>query len=375
MPCKRLCRPRLAAACLLATLGLAWSIPAQSQPTAPEARLAMLNQLIADLPDEVYFTRNDAATGQLASRAASSLFEGLLLGGPRRVELRRQPSFSALLLTSTSARRAREVPWNWNAMLVATDVARGDVFAGPALAPPEDKIRQPSRALEPPPSTAGDPSLEALGDGHSAGIVWLDLPGLINLPPRSARLALRVISFDQVSNPCVVDMLTGDPVEGEIPVKQALSIAERWQTSATATGLTLGAGPATPALPGPGVAAALSSRSGAVLPLHVALRVDLSRQMRVEKPPPTTNPASGARLPAALIKATVLAVVKNVSDPFVGVVEVPIWANEALTTGAPVAAAFTVDLGRLLPARALQGDTRLYVLAGSFITQALTLPR
>ncbi len=376
----RFCRRRHAAALLV--LGALFAGPPSSVSAAPAADTPQrtrashtMKNAVAALADEVYLNRIDAAVQPLAMQAATVGFEGLVLGAPKRVDAGKHAAFSALVLTARSASRSRKLPWNDNAMLVATDVARGSVFAGAAVVVDASKIREPAAPPEPP-APPIDPALEALGEGRSAGTMWLDVPGLLNLPQRTARWVLRVVYFDQVSDPATVDVMTKLPVEGGVPQAAAKALVERIRAAGpSAHGLPVyRASAATPTLSGPGIAATVAPLGGGALALHVALRVEVSKQMLVDKPAKSGS-AGEARPPSALLKSTLLIAVRNTAQPFLLNVDIPVWSERELQGGELVDAAFSIDLASMLPAAALQSGAQLYVLAGRHIAGPQALVR
>ena len=163
-------------------------------------------------------------------------------------------------------------------------------------------------------------------------------------------------------------------MEGELSAALALAAAERWQLPESQTGLALGKMPPSASSPNAGLAATWGPRVGASRPLKVALRVELARQMLVQAAPPTARTSPVASTPAAVVRVTVLAVVKDAAEPFVAQVDVPVWAERPLAAGELAPALFTADLTRLLPAAAWDGPARIYVLAGRFIAGPLIPP-
>jgi len=361
-------------------LGLLLALPAAATgPGGPAAsRAAMLNEAIAGLGDEVYLRRDDAAVRPLALQAAQAQFEGLLLGAPRRVDAAREGRFSALLLAGRSAARARALAWETNAMLVAADVDRGAVFAGPLVVIPADKtgVLPPAPAPEP----AGDPALEVQGEGHRAATVWLGLPELLDLPLRTSRLVLRVVHHDQVSNPAYVALLAKEPAAGPVPPADAAALIERLrQAGQGPLGLpAFRRGPQTPTLPtaAPGVAFELATAgapSGA-LPLHAVLRLEATPAMTVQ-PPPAGSPPTRPPPPSALLRATVMVVLRDQPHPYLLAVEVPVWSAAPPAPRQLVDGAFSVDLATLLPPGAPRTGALVYVLAGRHIAGPQALVR
>jgi hypothetical protein len=329
----------------------------------------MLKEKIAGLGDNVYALRDDSAVAALPAEAALSDFQGLLLGAPRRVDLARNPEFAALLLAGRTPSRSARVPWHLNAVLVAVDIDRGAVFAGPAF--PIDASKSPEPP-EPAPAPAPAPSVVMPAvpgippppEGSDAGTAWLDVQRLLRLPRQNSRLALRALYFDQFSNAAVVERVVDSTPLAQLPAADARALVARLRAAGQSTHKL----PAyrrhesTPTLSAAGAAFTIG-RSGSSVPLHAALRIELFAPMIVRQDA-ASRADKDLPLPAAVVRATVLVVRKDHNNPYLFPIEIPVWAEHELVPGKLIDAAFSVDLATLLPAAVLKSAAQVYVLAG-----------
>lgn len=328
---------------------------ASPSPTASPA----MKQVIERLPDDIYLRRDDAAVQPLAMQALDADFEGLLLGAPRRVELARHPTVQALVLNGRAQARATALPWASNGIVVATDVVRGDVIAGPAVARPADKTYASDRPKAPGPRAAG-----AVAPASAVGVQWIELSALPGWQARSARLALRLVDFDQVTEPVFTDVIGPERVEDAMSPAQAqarLDALARPQSPLLADERPTLAPPAQP-----GIAAAAGATRGAVRPLQLAMKIELTRPMLVARPP---RPSAGSdRVPAAVVRLTLLVVVKHDARPHLVPLDLPVPATRELRAGEAVDLSAVIDLNRALPPGPWQQGAQLYVFAGRHLS-------
>lgn len=363
--------------------GQAW---AADNRTRPMDATHTLTQTIGALPDAALLQRDEAAVAALPGQAALAGFQGVLIGAPRRVDARAGQALTALVLSGRSASRSRQLPWRDNAVLLAADVDRGQVFAGPAFvrdpskAPPDQPVgARPAEAATEAPAPSSDGPPEAT----SAGSAWLDVAGTLGLPRQTMRLALRLVYHDQVSNTVLVEQAGDGPEAGATPMAEVQAVFARLaEAGQSAHRLPLYVrNPATPSAPtGPGLAFVLGriAPPGAALPLHAALRIELSRPMmidpaRVQGPAPAAFTRNGP--PRALVRASVLLLRRNRNEPYLIPVEFPLWSERELRAGDLVDAAFSVDLAALLPAAALEPGAQVYLLAGRHLAGPVALQR
>jgi len=335
-----------------------------------------LTEKLRGLPDEVYLRQDAGAVSSLPREALAQKFKGLALGAPRAVDLASTEAVPALLVLARTAARSAEVDWQRNAIVVASDLDRGEVVAGAAFLPdpskaPERAPRADQRAPKAPASPPTDPVRAQLGEGNSAGTVWLDYRSLLQLPPESRRWALRVLYFDEVSNPALVEVKGKTDGPGPMSADDAVKLVAQMRSAGTRDGLPRYFRSAeTPQLQSAGIAAALGAvapKGGArQIPLHAAMRLEASPQTLVQ--PAGAVAASGQRPPAAVLRAAVLVLVKDRSTPVRIPLEIPVWSDRPLKPGELVEAVFSIDLAAAMPKAAAAGTYQVYVIAGRYLS-------
>lgn len=347
--------------------------------------ITLVRDKIAALPDAVYLQRQAAAVADLPAEAAIAGARGTLIGAPRRVDASHTGPWWTLVLSARTASREAAVPWHTHATVVAVDVDRGIVRAGAAFA--RDAGKSPDRpdadgpqpppaeapVAPPPPGTA--PGMPPPPEASRAGLAWIDVPGLLGMPQENARLALRVIDFDQPSNMALVQRLVDTTPLAMTPAADAAALVQRLR-SAGQVGQRLPSfqrSADTPLLQGLGAGFTLA-RNGSALPLHAALRIELFAPMLVQ-PSRAAMRASDLPQPSAVVRAALLVLRRNLPTPYLVPIEVPVWTDTPPALGKPIEAAFSVDLAALLPAGAAEPGAQVYLLAGRHLAGPQVLPR
>lgn len=357
---------------LILGVGLAAQAAAQEKGAKQMDAKERLSATIRGLPDEVYLRPDHAAAASLPEDALDASFTGLLLGAPRAIDLSSGASIPALLLAARSAARSAQVDWHGNAIVLASDVDRGDVFAGEAfpIDPSKAPEAPPPPRAAPKPAAPGSPDADVraqLGAGASAGNVWLDFMKLLRLPAESRRWALRVLYFDEMSNPALVQVQAQAAGPGGPSAADAEKLVARIRAAGMRDGLPRYArSPDTPKLESAGVVATLPSSAprGRPIPLHGLMRVELSAPMLVQ-PAAAAGPG---KPPAAVLRGAVLVLMKDESTPVRIALEIPIWSDRPLKAGELAEAAFSIDLARALPGDARAGTYQIYVIAGRYLS-------
>lgn len=232
-----------------------------------------------------------------------------------------------------------------NAIAVAANIESGSIVLGTAFPgdpskSPEDQPNSSSPRSEKveAPTAEEEEEPDKEGDGDEAGAVWLDFRELLDLPWRPAQLALRVIAFDEVSNPVFVTLQRDATMGVEFfPSDVAAEIVRR-NKAAVDRGQGLPQftrSRETPRLDSIGIALTLGkvrTRAGEPVPVHSALRMELSFESIVKH-----SKDSGAKkvdaqstLPAAVVKAALLVTIRNRNRPARIDVDIPIWSDKTL---------------------------------------------
>jgi len=313
----------------LAVVGL-WYTGACQAPAAETrkeaSKMQTTQQIIERLGQIDDATLVGADEPQLLQQAYRTLvfteWEGLVLRAPAAVDLGRDPGLPILAAWSHGANREREVVLGDNAVVVVNRVDGKGRWVTPLFPPSIVKIPTPD------PEPVPTPPADAATPAGSMGVKRLDLKSEGGIPWQAGRYAVRVISFDWVSNTVPI-VLTGPAASPE------------------------------PRAPGPGELSvelgplASPVARGGPIPLRGSVRV-----------------LAG---PAALVNGFLVLVRHGILSPTVLELEIPIHAPAGTPPGAPVDAHFEYDLnssaGGPLPASRWQ----IYAIVGEHIAGPVAL--
>lgn len=377
--------PAAAAAALLALTLLSGAAAGREKGKKMET-IEQLKAAMGQLNDGVFAARDDASVEPWEEHALSLGFNGLLLAAPKRVDLDAGTPLNALVLSADRVARQKALPWRANAVIVATDLDSGRVFAAdafvvdPGKSPPDGKAAAPPLPPLPAPLSADARNRPGGGGPRSAGTVWIDVLPRLALPPGAQRLALHVLHFDQASNAALTTLVRGG---GAAPAGMAALTAQQLVDRIRGAGTAPHGLPKfykvaeTPALNAAGAAFTLTRHEAvageAPLPMHGAMRLPATTQTLVRPAPEGSPPVPTPGPVAAVLRCMVLVVAANQNRPWQIPLDIPIWSDKPLAPGDMIEAAFSVDLAATLPKAA--GTYQVYLVAGQHLIgpRALTL--
>jgi hypothetical protein len=250
-------------------------------------------------------------------------WEGLVLRAPAAVALGREPGLPILVAWQHNAIREREVVLGDNAVVISNRLDGKGQWVTPLFPPSTLKIPMP-RPRRPPPR----PSADAAEPVGSMGVKRLDLKSTGGIPWQAGRYAVRVVSFDWVSN-TVPMVLTGPEASSPPP---APGLGE--------LGLELSPLASPVARGGP-------------IPVRGSLRL-------------LAGPAAGVSGYLVLVRRGVL-------SPMVLELEIPIRAPAGAPRGAPVDAHFAYDLNSLAGGPLPASRWQVYAIVGRHTAGPVTL--
>ncbi|EHR71474.1 hypothetical protein BurJ1DRAFT_2645 [Burkholderiales bacterium JOSHI_001] len=373
----------LAAGLLAAALALA--APGHSKGKRMQSTEDLMSA-VQKLGDVVYAGREQAAVETLDEEALEVGFNGLLLGAPRQVDAVAGQRLNALVLTVQSRARRAALPWADNAIIVASDLDHGWVFAGPLLGLDADKAQERPAAPAPVALPEALQKMRAQEQrplvARSAGTVFVDVARRLNLPSTSRRLALWTLCYDQVSNGVTTSIRRADalaPTPQSLEGTKELMRSLRTQMQQSPHGLPRFTPDAdSPPLTGPGLRISLGQAK--IGPqqtpwlLHGAMRLAVTAQTLVQSPAvPVAAGPNNPGPPHAVLRALLLVVAPNRSDPYQRTLDIPVWSRVPLKPGDPMDATFTVDLSATLPPQATPTTYQVYVVAGPHLAGPLAL--
>ncbi len=295
---------------------------------------------------------------QEAYRAlAFSEWEGLVLRAPASVDLDGAQGLPVLAAWRHGASREREVVLGDNALVIANLVGGKGHWVTPLFPPQVLKVPKPGR--RPPPKTDG-----AATPAGSMGVRRLELKSAGGVPWRAGRYALRIISYDWVSN-TVATVLTGP----QPPVPPGQSAEDRLATwSARGRGTpgvfpNFGREPRTPTLSAAGIALSQPTapiQRGGPIPVYGVVRLPVGSGWQ-----------TGRQTPASVEDAFFVLVRRGILGATVLDIEVPIWVPAG--TGALAEGCFAYDLRALAGERLQAGRWQIYAVAGDYTAGPVTL--
>ncbi len=162
-----------------------------------------MSESFFDVADDAFWTDPRRLEPRLVKRAVTEGLLGTRVAAPRLVDLSRRETLPLLALHVANAAELRAAPFDGSALLVAVDPERNRVFAGPAVAPPDNVL---------PPRSGGAPPVKA----RSVRLFEIDLRRRLALPWRPAELLTTMILGGRVSNRVRTRLETGGYRDPEV---------------------------------------------------------------------------------------------------------------------------------------------------------------
>lgn len=275
-------------------------------------------------------------------------FDGFVLRAPTRVDFTKNSSVPILFVFSQSGARAGEVILDRNAVFVSNRLEDGELWIEPVFPPPAHKIpmapdRQPDLPAGLTRPTGSAPSMPSRTT--SAECIDLQARGII--PSEIGHYALRLIAHDWQSNTVVIEIDgASDPV-----AKPTTHTTEARRWAVEGPGQTDGLpsfvlGQNTPELDGKEIALKVE------VDLNPALRVRAyGRVRRPYRPAYQVPDVKVSTKPDAVIPGLILLTRRDILNPIVHRVELPVYSGTSPKTGDLVEGYFAHDLNQLGTAR------------------------
>ncbi len=313
------------------------------------------------LPDEQYYTIDDAGLMDLQTRLVAALKSGdlppppgavpvdanfLALSAPRTVVPERRDDLPFLLASRQTGRRQWEVEHDLNARVVLSDLRTGAVMS-------ERIFVRPKRMLTPDPSMSGPEP----GPIEAASLITgvrrrTGVAEIFNIEWRPTRYAVTVLSYDLASNTVPVEIRSEvrapEPVEPGMPSPFLTSTAPAKYS---------------PKLEGAGAAVALPSRvsEDAPIPVYAAVNLPASRVALTPSSAPEDGGAGGEG--GRLLRATLFLLARDSEYPVQIDAAVPVTPRE-VGGERMVEAYFGFDALAAAPEPVPAGDYQVYLIVG-----------
>lgn len=274
-------------------------------------------------------------------------FDGLALRVTKHIEIGKHSSAPALIAMGQGAERPRQVPLPNNACFVVTRIGQGESWVSPAFPPPSGKIPMPpgKQAAPPPPMNSSM---------RITGVEWRDLRALGVLPWEPGRYALRIISWDWLSNTVLITLADQNAVP------KAPGVVTASGPPGTPDALpSFVRGPNSPALEGIGVALSMPPapvKEGAPLVARGSLRLKADAEW-----PKTADGATV--IPVQLVLARLGIVMPIVID-----LKLLLSGVRNPKAGDEVEAYFSVDLDKINASPLPIAEYQAYLIAGEYVS-------
>ena len=299
--------------------------------------------------DSLYEMDEDVLAGAVTNKLRTHEFEGLIIRGPDDVNLATRDHVPLLFVAKQSFSRSQEVALADNAVILAVDSGSGEVWFGPAIDQFEEKIPMPSEGSM---SIADQVRAEADEDELPLSMTLverIDLNALTGLPVEPGRIAMTMISFDWASNTVLSELTEpGVQTESRLSIDDAMSIMESLPSGDDADNQLPGYRRAeySPTLGAPGVALRVAERyeAGSGVPVYGAVQVRLHPEWVLEEVGDDVGEVALDLLPDAVIPAAVVITRKDVLEPIVIDVRIPIFDPAGPDIGQNVTGFFSLDL-------------------------------
>jgi hypothetical protein len=319
-----------------------------------EATSQVVRQL-QEVPEETIYQFGVDQARPLKLGVARTGFRGVLIRGPRLVDLAARREIPLLVLHQNSFQREWEARYRLNAMAHAVDLDRGVATSAAMFLGNEyyDPKNVPWSGTGPAPEEGQDEWLYTM-----AGTV--DLRSVLKLPPRPARYAVSVTVFDWLSNTVTLEL--ADP--GQEPRKPEDYFLPRALAAEVAAMLRDAAQFLPPALDEPqqeGLAlSAPAEASAAGIPVQLAMKLPAPAGAIVA-------PGEPGGLPAAVLNAHLLLVRLDQRSRVEADIPVPVYSEAPLSPGEVLSGRAGVDLKTYVRGPLHPGAYCLYLFAGEHV--------
>jgi len=231
-----------------------------------------MSGITIDYDDDQYYDDPFGGVAAVETRMEDEDFDGMVLGGPKFVDLKARDHVNLLAFRQTSIDEDADTPFDDHAVLVGVDLTRNRVWAGSAARMEENQI---------PDTKKRDPM-----PGTTFGYHLVNATGMLGMPWKPGQYLFTLLLRDQVTNRVEVEV--GFPgtgyqdeevikfVESQRPVMEAAWPVPRAESPFP----TYERRDESPAVPDePGIALSVSRvnvlKDGLVLPLYGSFRLAL----------------------------------------------------------------------------------------------------
>jgi hypothetical protein len=324
---------------------------------------------LLSLEDSAYFTLSDDDIVELQKKISASFRSGLpgappappgdiqaaeapqilAVTAPQKVDTGKTARLPCLIATYQTGYRQWQVHYDQNTCLLVMDYQNNRLYAGPPFLK-EKRIRTPE------PSMSGNPPDRINALATTASVRLVDARQVAGMPDLPAHCAITAISYDWISNTCLVHAVGGEapPKEGAklepsdflLPIDTA---AQKVELSEHGLGLKVQE----------------TIEKGEAIPVQGAGRIPLPEASWI--PAEGGQPLFQDKSVAAVIPASLLLFRKDKAAPVTVPLHIPVFGNTPSCLNDVVGFGFSLDLRTALPNAGLSGTYQIYLLIGKVI--------
>ncbi len=310
---------------------------------------------LQQVPEETLYRFGDEQAEPLEDGAARTDFRGVVIRGPKLIDLAARGTVPLLVLHQNTFQREWEARYKFNAIAHAMDLDRGVATSAAMFL--REKRQDPEDVKW---SRTGPPPEEGQGEWLYTTAGTVDLRAVLKLPPRPARYAVTVTVFDWVSNTVTVELAESGqsprkPEDYFLPRNMAAEVVERLKDAAQFLPPTL----EVPQREGLALSAPTEA-SAASVPVQLAMKLRAPAGAIVA-------PGEPAGLPAAILNARLLLVRLDQRSQVTADIPVPVYSEAPLRPGDVLSGRAGVDLKSYVRGPLHAGPYCLYLFAGEHV--------
>lgn len=310
---------------------------------------------LQQVPEETLFQFGVEEARPLKAAAPGTGFRGVLIRGPKLVDLRARGTVPLLVVHQNTFQREWEARYSFNAMAHAVDLDRGVGTSAAMFL--RAKRQNPAEVKW---SRTGPPPEDGQGEWLYTMAGTVDLRAVLKLPARPARYAVTVTVFDWVSNTITLELgesgqAPRKPEDYFLPRNMAAEVVERLKDTAQFLPPTL----ELPQREGLALSAPAEA-SDAAIPVQLAMKLRAPAGAIVA-------PGESAGLPAAILNARLLLVRLDQRSQVTADIPVPVYSEAPLRPGDVLSGRAGVDLKSYVRGPLHAGPYCLYLFAGEHV--------
>ncbi len=324
---------------------------------------------LLSLDDSAYFSLDDD-TIVAFQKKISALFRSEMPGGPvgppgdiqsaeapqilavtapKKIDMGKTDRLPCLIATYQTGYRQWQVHYDQNTCLLVMDYQNNRLYAGPPFLK-EKRIRTPE------PSMSGNPPDRINALSTTASVRLVDARQVAGIPASPAHYAITAISYDWMSNTCLVHAVGGEAQTRESGRLEPSNFLLPMDTTTREVELSE---------QGLGLMVQETIETGKAILVQGAAQIPLPEAAWI--PAEGEQPLFQDKSVAAVVPASLLLFRKDRAAPVTVPLHIPVYGKTPSCLNDAVGFAFSLDLRTALPNAGLSGTYQLYLLVGKVI--------